>query len=507
MRFFLDNANSNTIEFGVFSLKRKKSDGLLVGFLDDYMTGLLGAWSTQKMFTDYEGPIVTIINEDEEELDIYNPTKFAPIYAHIGTGNGYLKRRWDQTGSGNHEVYPSKARMPLVAYRGTIITINGKLSAHYGRPGAFEDSTKGEVTHATKINPINGHRLIVTVKKELREDSYYGFVDKNGDSDGYGIWHVPIDTFPFGTIVNVDGNRVSSSPTNLGMDFEVIGQFYNPSLTDFSRQAVFVNGVQKGVGYGPNSATGNTSNLTVGDAVYRHRGYINDIILYDNTGPSIATISAAIESLYTRQDHLDLWFDGNSLTFGNGSTFTTGNDTGERPVYTYPNALRMTQPGDWRVHNMGVSERAMPTMLANLQTAILDNLDATAAARVVVFWEGVNDILTNSRSPEDEYQLYVDYAAEVQGAGAIAVTMTSLPFASHVPSSEAHAAKAAAVSAFNNLLRADNSFVDIFIDLAAESVFDPTDLTIYQSDGIHLTDKGYWEVAKRVRQALIDYFA
>lgn len=478
-----------------------------IGPLDELSTGLLGAWGFQRLVSTYTGPLYTLVRDsDNAELEVSDP-KLGPQQTFLAGSTGYVKRLYDQKNS-NNLVQTTKARMPWLFYYGQPVTINGKMVAHYGRAGAFEDSIRLTAANNAALNPQSGHRLIYTVKRELAfTDTYLGHVDKDYDNDGYGFYSVPFDTYPNGLISRIDGNVVSAWPQQFEPGVHVIGQFFNPSLASGVRQQVYLDGVKKTEGFGPAAPlAGNAAAFMVGEvtAGYRMRGFIGDVLLYDNTAPAITTVSSTILNLYDDNGYYDIWCDGNSLTYGTGSTTSTGNNSGEYFVYGYPYVLRTTQPTDWRVHNVGVAGQGIDDMLADVQTEVLDNLDEGAIDRYVIFWEGTNVILNQAWTAQQTYDAYVDYAELVQAAGAKVIGMSVLPFATHVPSVGTHAALAAIVEDFNDLLRADHSFLDGFIDLALDERYDPTDLTVFQSDGVHLTDKGYAYVMVSVREKLVE---
>lgn len=177
-----------------------------------------------------------------------------------------------------------------------------------------------------------------------------------------------------------------------------------------------------------------------------------------------------------------IYFDGNSLTIGQGSS--AGND--------YPSQVMASAGYTTNLDyvNGGVSSRTGTQMVFELPYRIPALFNGTYGRKVYVCWEIGNDI-HNGVSAATAVANVQALCQAAKAAGATAcVALTA-----NARSDIAGAAETARLAA-NVSLRALPAGIDAVADVASIVNLQTTsNLTYFQADGIHLTDAGYGEVA------------
>lgn len=197
-----------------------------------------------------------------------------------------------------------------------------------------------------------------------------------------------------------------------------------------------------------------------------------------------ARIGKYLYDKYQLPKNYSLIFDGNSLTFGTGST--AGND--------YPSVVMNSFPGRVK-YNLGVSGQTTPQMTADAATQV--DTKRHYAFGVVCAWEITNDIISGSDGPT-AYANYVTYCEGRRAAGLKVVAMTVLP-----RNTTAQAAFDAARAYCNAQILANwPSFADALCDVGNIAELQTPNDGIYYSDAVHLNDAGYALVAAAVVSTL-----
>lgn len=190
--------------------------------------------------------------------------------------------------------------------------------------------------------------------------------------------------------------------------------------------------------------------------------------------------------------------DGNSLT--SGTLATDPNTTGYPPQLR--NALIVSQASHslayWFVKSTGVSGATTTTRTAVFNTEVQPLYNIAYAKNIVVFFEAVNDFVTNNASVAQALANYVAYVHQARVNGWTVLLCTTPPTTNAGNSANTR------VPLFNTLLRANASLSDLpLLDLAVHpNLDDPTDATYFQPDGLHLQDAGYATVADLVEDRL-----
>jgi lysophospholipase L1-like esterase len=183
--------------------------------------------------------------------------------------------------------------------------------------------------------------------------------------------------------------------------------------------------------------------------------------------------------------------DGNSLTAGTGST--GGN--------TYPAQLAALLGAGYATPvNKGVSGKFIGQLNTDKDRTWgeIDALwDTNSSQNIIIYLEGINDV-NNGASGENSYQRHKDYGLRRKYKGWQVIVCTC------PPATSATGVKETARDNLNTLLRNNwADFADALVDLDLDPAFDdPTDLTYYDADGIHLNNTGYGVVAALVQDAI-----
>lgn len=102
-----------------------------VGLLDTY-SGAAAAYSLRKLRSAYTGSAIKVRNSSNSELDIgfvNNVLDTASLLTHCGSGNGFVKTWYDQSGNANDATQSTAANQPQIVSSGSILTLTGTGSA------------------------------------------------------------------------------------------------------------------------------------------------------------------------------------------------------------------------------------------------------------------------------------------------------------------------------------------------------------------------------------------
>lgn len=180
--------------------------------------------------------------------------------------------------------------------------------------------------------------------------------------------------------------------------------------------------------------------------------------------------------------------DGNSLTFGNGST--AGHD--------YPTVVGTLVTGAV-ITNKGVGGQTTAAMIADASTDI-DPLFAAAAW--VVCWEGTNDLFFGA-SAATAYSNLFSYCTSRRAVGFKVCIVTLLPRSdASTPGSFESDRQTVNTSLRMNRLSFADCIADVGGDPRIGDAGDQDDLTYYDGSHVHLNNAGYVIVATSVANAI-----
>lgn len=301
---------------------------------------------------------------------------------------------------------------------------------------------------------------------------FNGTATQNATTDSSGNWLIPAGAF---------GDIRFASGSDLVDWFKV----------DESRGTTLYNSVQ-----GRNNATlSNVDPLTFWIKDNRFYSWQNEVGY--NIGSNGVLIPATVDTsgemtgfdangipIYKKlTGSYELIFEGDSLTVGLNSS------SGK----SYPEQLRDNALAKFNdtitFINQSASGNTVVQMISQAPTQI-DPL-YSSDRKIVVFWGGINDLVqNNSLTGTDVANSVATWVSGRKAQGFEVAVCTMIDAINSVTDFQTKRTD------FNNALRA-NTDIEVLVDLAAESIFDTNDSSIY-SDGTHLTDLGYGYVADYV---------
>lgn len=164
--------------------------------------------------------------------------------------------------------------------------------------------------------------------------------------------------------------------------------------------------------------------------------------------------------------------------------------------YKQPQTNKYVMPEGWltqngsitTVINYGIESQTLDAMSANFSTQVLQNASNYSATTVTLLG-GTNNTVTDTG--DQIHQKWQDYSALCM-ANNIRLRIMTLPALRDEPY------KSTALAA-NALLRTNHTFANEFVDLARNTAFtDATNLTYYQTDGVHLTTAANQKIAELI---------
>ncbi len=227
---------------------------------------------------------------------------------------------------------------------------------------------------------------------------------------------------------------------------------------------------------------------------------ISELIVCDSTltGPQATQIYGYLYAKYALTTKKLFIGDGDSLTFGTGSSVPGGSSA-------YPGQLQLLLAGGattWIIQNQGSAGTTISQIDSNA-AALTDPICGYYTRTVIAGWGGTND-LGNGSTGAATYTALQTYFANRRASNAssklVAMTIIARGDGSWTGAMETERL------AFNTSLRNNHAFADGFVDLANDTRLQtPSNTTYYAGDQLHLVDAGYGVVAS-LMQPVIDAF-
>ena len=222
------------------------------------------------------------------------------------------------------------------------------------------------------------------------------------------------------------------------------------------------------------------------------KGKIADILFC--TGALSDAAATAIRTALASQDTACTAYnivvcDGNSLTYGNGSSVVWK---------AYPATFNMFSTKHAKTTNTGVPGRTTPTQTADLPTNVFPLYDVGAANNIYIGWEGTNDLYINQPGAIAAYNHLITLAQTVKANNPSwkVILGTILPR----QTAGTYAGFEADRLLVNSMLMSsamDTGYVDAVANVGADPrLQDPSNLIYYNSDKTNLTDAGYLITAR-----------
>lgn len=217
------------------------------------------------------------------------------------------------------------------------------------------------------------------------------------------------------------------------------------------------------------------------------------------TSGQATQIKAYLNSKHSIVTQNFLLCDGNSITYGTGST---GGANGW-PVQIAA-LLNNGASAGWYIVNNGVAGQTTPQM--DTQASPGGGVQTTDvrlgfySKTIVTGWEVTNDLITNNVSAATGYSNLVTFFNHRRSANASA----KLVVATALPSTQITGTNETSRQTINTNIRTNwASFADALVDVASISQLqNPSNLTYFNTDGLHPTDAGYAIIAQAFANVL-----
>jgi hypothetical protein len=147
---------------------------------------------------------------------------------------------------------------------------------------------------------------------------------------------------------------------------------------------------------------------------------------------------------------------------------------------------------------VAVSGATTPQRTAAFSTAVQPLFNQSYARNIVSFFEVRNDVTFNAVTLNQAIANVQAYVTQARANGWEVLLITP------TPTTQTTNSQNTIILDFNTWLRANPTWSDIpIVDTAAHaSLSDPTNLTFFNADGLHLTDAGYAIIADLVEDRL-----
>ena len=125
---------------------RGGAEGGVTGtLLLDLYPGAAAAYSLRQLRTAYTGPAIQVRRSSDDTLQdigfVDGNLDTASLLSFVGSGNGFVKTWYDQSGQGNDASQASTAAQPKVVSSGVVVLENGKAAIEFDGTNDFFDAT------------------------------------------------------------------------------------------------------------------------------------------------------------------------------------------------------------------------------------------------------------------------------------------------------------------------------------------------------------------------------
>lgn len=127
--------------------RARGGEAAFVGPLDEYETGLMGAWSVaRRLLASYSGPLIRVRrSSDDEEMDVMSQADGSldgvAVLSFCGGASGWVRRVYDQSGLGRDLVQASGSAQRRIVNAGVLVTLGGTAAME-----ATANNTQGYAT-------------------------------------------------------------------------------------------------------------------------------------------------------------------------------------------------------------------------------------------------------------------------------------------------------------------------------------------------------------------------
>jgi len=288
--------------------------------LDTY-TGSVGAYSLRRIKTGATASIRVRRSSDNQETDIGfdggGNLDTSTLLTFVGTGNGYVKTWYDQSGLGRHANQTTAARQPWIVNSGTLYTDNE------GKPRIWFFSSWLSIP--TTVNLTGESSIFIMGNGDGVGSGYSGFICYNA-SDNPELRLLKDGT---GHVAYWNNAYVYLSSTNTSTKKAYAFTISGTSTRTFRSWSDGVE-VLPTTGNGSYTTSGfsNATEFTIGGYIRTsgyHNGYMNEIIVYgSNKTSDVQNISLHQRSYwFGGSSYVTTWYDQSGL--GTNAVQTTAN--------------------------------------------------------------------------------------------------------------------------------------------------------------------------------------
>lgn len=418
-------------------------------------------------------------------LDASQPMYTASYAAKVANGGDSIGIWPDRSGNGNFGT--ASGTFPTYSPSG----MNGRPTINFNGNSKFVTPSFLDSTYDTgmTIFVVSAASAGAANKVVLGTPSNRLYLQRNDSSKSSGFSLAGVSPAPsinpYVNTIGIDAlvYRATSFTYEYDRLFNVVGTA--PSSASASNNIIAATGT-----------LGLTGALTVGDTSsggFAWPGSISEVLIWNTalTNEQYRMVYDYLAAKWGLNSKKFVLCAGNSLTSGTNST---GGPTQAVSVAgtNYPSALwKLLGANDYDVRTDAFPGRTTDQLISAMPNfSDLLWLPAASSKNICVVWEVTNTLAT-SASCGAAYDKIVAYCKARQARGYKVVVATCLPRLG------SYGGFAVDYLTINGLIR-DNylSFADGIADVASDSrLKDPTNLTYFAADQIHLTDAGYAIVA------------
>jgi len=302
---------------------------------------------------------------------------------------------------------------------------------------------------------------------------------------------------------NLNPDQITGVPA--GNNFSISDPTIETFKYDGTNATLRVSGRQKSVS--TTGALGLSGGLTIGSLSsnnFYYHGDIAEIIIYNSvlSDTQIEQIESYLMNKYGIVSSMPpasiplIIFDGDSMTYGNGST----------DGQNYPFQTQTLLGINATYQNLGVPGQTVLQMDNDADIQIDTEYLSSRTTNIISLFGGTNDIAQDpNQDAITTYNRIVSYSQARRAAGFKVIVNTILPRSEglySISKSEFETTR----QTVNNLIRTNwKTFADGISDIASDSnigQLNDSDNLTYYVDGIHLTNNGYGIIASYVSSAI-----
>lgn len=457
-----------------------------------------GIWELKLRRTAYTGPAVRVkrlADDVEQDIDFgVDGQVDMTAYTAFGSGSEPVITVYDQSGNDFHFTQSDTDLCPILR----VSDYNGKPCFYFAGEG-----TRMRVSGFTDWNGLANMQMIQAVKHTPHTIDGFPFIGGSGTRQAYwqnsgsGVNNIYLGDGTFNRFTDwSDGGFLQRFVFDGG------------GASNALRMRVFINRQEKTAGITASIGTtlANETHLdwngTPLAATTSH--YAEYFAFYylgqDLSAPQVSSIEGALEADYFTFTDANLICEGDSLTYGTGTT-TPPSDPG-----TYPNQfkslLEMDTGMTWNTTNVGEAASLLQVGITNNQRLeVISRRDDWRVHDIIVIWGGTNDIAdatagTQAGRVDPILEAAQDYCQKLADHGWSADEVffpTCLSRQDTITNANFESDK----DYFNANLPTYISGLATLVDLTGRpELSDPTDTDYFSGDNVHLNSAGYAVVAE-----------